>query len=202
MRDPDRTRHLLLEAARKEFALKGFGGARIDEIARSAGINKQALYYHFGNKEDLFRESLESGYRRFRERDREFDVNAASPEESLKTLIALTFHDLQQSPELIAMIMEENRQQGMHLNREHVRSINEPLIRTISTLLARGEQDGTFVPGVEPVQFYMSMLSLVMFYFSNIHTLSAVLDRDLESEASTRERLSHITDLLLKYVKT
>lgn len=202
MRNPDHTRDVLLKAARKEFAMKGFGGARIDEIARSAGINKQALYYHFGNKEELFRVALESGYRQFRGRDREFDVHAASPEESLKSLIELTFHDLHQSPELIAMIMEENRHQGMHLNREHIRAINEPLISTISVLLTRGEQDGTFVRGIDPVQFYVSMLSLVMFYFSNVHTLSAVLNRDLESEECMRDRLNHITDLLLKYVKS
>jgi AcrR family transcriptional regulator len=56
------TRRLVLGVARSEFALKGLAGARVDEIADKAGVNKQAIYYHFGNKDDLFRATLDSCY--------------------------------------------------------------------------------------------------------------------------------------------
>src|SRR6266850_2617676 len=57
-RDPERTQERILRAAFKEFAAKGFAGARVDGIARSASINKRMLYHYFGNKEGLFREVL------------------------------------------------------------------------------------------------------------------------------------------------
>lgn len=50
-RDPRRTKLKLLNAARKEFADKGLNGARVDGIASRAGVNKQLLYYYFGDKE-------------------------------------------------------------------------------------------------------------------------------------------------------
>jgi TetR/AcrR family transcriptional regulator len=57
-RNPDRTRERILSAALKEFAAKGFAGARVDVIARRAAINKRMLYHYFGNKEKLFRAIL------------------------------------------------------------------------------------------------------------------------------------------------
>src|SRR5438132_8988927 len=57
-RDPERSRERILAAAFKEFAAKGFAGARVDRIARGAGINKRMLYHYFGGKESLFREVL------------------------------------------------------------------------------------------------------------------------------------------------
>jgi AcrR family transcriptional regulator len=57
-RNPARTRERILAAALKEFAAKGFAGARVDAIARRADINKRMLYHYFGNKEKLFRAVL------------------------------------------------------------------------------------------------------------------------------------------------
>jgi AcrR family transcriptional regulator len=55
-RDPAGTQQRILNAALLEFAREGFDGARVDEIARRARINKRMLYHYFGNKEDLYRE--------------------------------------------------------------------------------------------------------------------------------------------------
>ena len=57
-RNPRRTRERILSAALREFAGKGFAGARVDAIARRAAINKRMLYHYFGNKEKLFRAVL------------------------------------------------------------------------------------------------------------------------------------------------
>ncbi|HEU6446969.1 MAG TPA: TetR/AcrR family transcriptional regulator [Verrucomicrobiae bacterium] len=57
-RNPDRTRGRILAAALAEFAACGFSGARVDTIARRAGINKRMLYHYFGDKAHLFRSVL------------------------------------------------------------------------------------------------------------------------------------------------
>jgi TetR/AcrR family transcriptional regulator, transcriptional repressor for nem operon len=53
LRDPERTRDRLLEAAFKEIHRSGFRGADMDAILAKAGVTKGALYYHFNNKEAL-----------------------------------------------------------------------------------------------------------------------------------------------------
>ncbi|MEU2683400.1 helix-turn-helix domain-containing protein [Streptomyces hygroscopicus] len=54
--DPERSRRLLLEAAMDEFSEKGYAGARVQDIADRAGLNKQLITYHFGGKEGLYKE--------------------------------------------------------------------------------------------------------------------------------------------------
>jgi TetR/AcrR family transcriptional regulator len=59
IRDAARTRKKIVEAARKEFAARGYAGARIDGIARRAKLTKQLLYHYFPSKAALFDEILE-----------------------------------------------------------------------------------------------------------------------------------------------
>ena len=56
-RTPD-TRARILAAAALEFAERGFGGARVDRIARRARVNKAMIYYHFKSKQALYRSLL------------------------------------------------------------------------------------------------------------------------------------------------
>lgn len=58
-RDADRTRAQLLEAASEIFAAKGLSGARVQEIATRAGVDKQLISYYFGGKDGLYAEVLQ-----------------------------------------------------------------------------------------------------------------------------------------------
>ena len=53
LRDPERTRERLLQAASREIYRSGFQSAGLDTILASAGVTKGALYYHFESKEAL-----------------------------------------------------------------------------------------------------------------------------------------------------
>jgi TetR/AcrR family transcriptional regulator len=90
-RDLDRTREKILAAATTEFAAKGFAGARVDAIARRARVNKQMLYYCFGDKRELYREILR---RKFAERTAFLDSMPATIEEALLHLFDHSTEDL------------------------------------------------------------------------------------------------------------
>jgi len=53
LRDPERTRERLLQAASREIYRSGFQSASLDTILAAAGVTKGALYYHFDSKEAL-----------------------------------------------------------------------------------------------------------------------------------------------------
>lgn len=59
-----RQRQKILEAATRKFAEHGFLGARVDDIAASAGVNKRLLYHYVGAKAELFAAVLQQQARR------------------------------------------------------------------------------------------------------------------------------------------
>jgi TetR/AcrR family transcriptional regulator len=66
VRDANRTRKKIMQAARDEFAARGFAGARMESIGQRAGLAKQLLYHYFASKEVLFEETLKSKYEQHR----------------------------------------------------------------------------------------------------------------------------------------
>src|SRR5580704_10850525 len=52
--DPEGTRRNIVEVATREFAQKGYGGARVDAIAERTRTSKRMIYYYFGGKEGLY----------------------------------------------------------------------------------------------------------------------------------------------------
>src|SRR5436305_1397329 len=65
-RGPAATRKKLLTAARCEFAASGLAGARVDEIAARAGVNKQLVYHYLGDQDALYLAVLEWVYEEIR----------------------------------------------------------------------------------------------------------------------------------------
>ena len=63
-RNPERSRIRILDAAFGEFAEKGYAGARVEAIAKRAGLNKQLISHHFGGKEALYRAVLDERFAR------------------------------------------------------------------------------------------------------------------------------------------
>jgi len=63
VRDSERTRRRILDAATKEFSERGFDGARISEIARRSRASKQLIHHHFHGKEALFKAVHDAKFR-------------------------------------------------------------------------------------------------------------------------------------------
>jgi TetR/AcrR family transcriptional regulator len=71
----------------------------------------------------------------------------------------------------------------------------------IDDILRRGADTGTFRAGVDARQLWISIAALGYFYFSNIHTLSTIFDRDLADAKSVGERRVHVVDLVIKSLR-
>lgn len=84
-RDAERSKRCLLAAALDEFAAKGFAGARVQEIAERAGINKQLISYYFGGKEGLYR-ALQRSWQ-------ESDAGFGEPDVPIEELAVRYLHD-------------------------------------------------------------------------------------------------------------
>jgi AcrR family transcriptional regulator len=195
---PEFSKRRILAAAMAEFAQNGFGGARVNEIARRADTNKRMLYHYFGGKEGLYIAVLEEAYAAFRTAERKLCIDDLPPEEGMRRLVEFTFDYCAANPRFIALLNNENLYRGRHVRKSaRVRQLYSPLIDTITRLLARGHEAGVFRNGIDPVRLYISVAALAYFYFSNVHTLSTAFGRNFAAPTERTAHRRHVTDLLL-----
>ncbi len=197
-RDPAATRRKLLTAARREFARSGLAGARVDEIAARAGVNKQLVYHYFGDKDALYLAVLEWVYEEIRAQERKLNLKGLPPEQAIKKLIESSFDHLAAHPDFIALLNDENRGGAAHVRRSRkLEAMHSPLVSLVSSILAEGVKAGTFRKGINPVHLYISIAGLSYFYFSNTPTLSAIFGKDLSSRTARQARRRHVVDLVM-----
>lgn len=108
-------RDAILDSAVRHFAEHGYAGASLREILRDAGVNVAAAHYHFGSKEEVYRETVSRYLRRLSEERRD----------SLKRIEA-------------GLAGEERLRQLIRAYVEpHIRLCSEPQARDYVRLMAR-----------------------------------------------------------------
>ena len=198
----NQTQQKILEAATAEFARYGLGGARVDRIAARARANKRMLYYYFGDKEGLFLAALEGRYAHIRNAERSLRLEHLDPREAVRRLVAFTWDYFLEHPEFMTLLNSENLHKGRHVRRSRrVPEMHSHLVALLRDVLRRGEAQGLFRRGVDPVQLYVSIAGEGYFYLSNRYTLSRIFDRDLMAPRALAARARHISEMILNALR-
>ena len=130
-RDPEATRKKLLTAARREFASRGLAGARVDDIAERAGVNKQLVYHYFGDKDALYLAVLEWVYEEIRAQERKLNLEGLPPDTAIRKLIESSFDHLAAHPDFILLLNDENRGGARHAS-SAISAASSPTVTTQS----------------------------------------------------------------------
>lgn len=201
-RNPERTKERIFEAATRIFAKKGFDGARVDEIAAAARINKQLLYHHFGSKDRLFTAVLERAYLSIRTQEAALDLDSLPANEAILKLVDFTWRYYLANPDFIRLLNSENQLEARHLKRStRTRKINASHIAIAEKLLARGKREGSIRRDLDVLQLNVNIAALGFFYLMNRHTLSTVFRRDLGSPPMLKRRLAVMKDTIACWIR-
>ncbi|MBB5699142.1 TetR/AcrR family transcriptional regulator [Sphingomonas yantingensis] len=190
----------ILDIATAEFVEKGLAGARIDEIAGKA--TKRKIYYYFGGKDELYRAVLERAYRRVRASEAEVDIDSGTAAEALRRLVEHDVRYHSQHPDLVRLVMNENIHRAEHLKQiEGLQSNNRRVIDLLAAILKRGEAEGVFRAGIDPVDLHMNMTALAFYNVSNQFTFAHNFGVDMTSDAAIEKRAGQVADILLAWVR-
>ena len=202
-RDPEATRARILAAAKAEFARKGLGGARVDDIAARAKANKRMLYHYFGNKEELFRITLEDAYGDFRAAEARLEIEKDDPITAIKRLVSFTWQYYLDNPEFITPVNSDNLHKARHIrSSKRMREMSRPFVGRMRDLLARGAAAGLFRSDLDPVQVNITIAATGYYYLTNRFTGSIIFERDLMSEKALAQRVDFNTRTILRMVCT
>ncbi|MXP65235.1 TetR/AcrR family transcriptional regulator [Roseomonas sp. M0104] len=200
-RAPEQTRRDILDAAIAEFSEKGYSGGRVDEIAARTRTTKRMIYYYFGGKEQLFAAVLEEMYGGMRDAEQALRFEELPPAEALQRLVEVTFDHHAAHPEFVRLVSVENIQEGRHVAASAaIRKRNAAVIDTLRALLQRGEGEGVFRPGVDPLDLHMLISAFCFYRVSNRYTLHAIFGRDLQAVECIATHRRMIVAAVLRYL--
>ena len=194
------TRQKILAAAEAEFSQIGLYGARVDSIAERAGVNKRMIYAHFGNKEQLYVTVLTLVYNRMAQADEQLFESHLSPSDTVRRIIAMYFDFLTQNPTFVRMLMWENLNQAQYIKASGAALSKGRSLKMLSDTLTRGIQAGLFRSDLDVESAVLSINMFCFSYFSNIHTMSHLLQRDLTHTSEVKHYADYVTDMVLKYL--
>ena len=195
----EKSRKRILHAAMVEFAEKGFQGARIVKIAKNAGMNVQAIYYHFGKKKDLYVATIESIY----EEDQFADVCEKlvtyPPEEAIREFIYFMLTQYTRHPLSHTLLIDHGRNKASVYLRErpYINRLFRDLTDAVKDALARGAEEHKFRADLDPIHVFLTVTSLTGNYLYKAETYEALLGRNFGSPEEVQKWAKYVCDLVL-----
>lgn len=161
------TKTRILEAAIREFSEHGLAGARTEQIAIAAGVNKALLYYYFESKDKLYAAALELVSARVRDRSMAVFLREASPGERMLRAALDHFDRILTQREFQSLMQQEM----MRLHKGEagelpllVKRVFGPLQAMFRSMVREGIASGEVIEA-DWMQVELSALGANVFYF-------------------------------------
>ncbi|MGE5383546.1 MAG: TetR/AcrR family transcriptional regulator [Omnitrophica WOR_2 bacterium] len=153
------TEQKIKEAARKVFSLKGYAATRTRDIADEAGINLALVNYYFRSKEKLFNEIMQEKIYQLFGTIVPILINPNLSFETKIEIVAENYIDmLIENPDLPLMVMSEVKKD---IEGFGIKIQLSPLLKDSSFIRQIKDRN----PNVDPVQFLLSILGMIIFPF-------------------------------------
>jgi TetR/AcrR family transcriptional regulator len=177
----DQTKARILEAAVQQFSENGLAGARTEQIAEAAGVNKALLYYYFKGKEDMYAAALESVAEGVLASNMAVvDAGGSAGERFLRSTLS-HFDRLHTNPGFQSLMQQEmvrlHRGEAYALS-PLVEKFFRPLMLRMAEVLDEGIASGELI-AVDPAQIRNTALGANVLYFLSAPLMHMAMGTDL-----------------------
>ena len=142
-------RALILDAAIKVFARKGYHGCRVSDIAREADIAYGLVYHYFTNKEEILRTIFEERWSGFLELVDEIAARDTSVEDKLVSIAALMLNAYRVRPDWVKVLVLELQRSSRFAEPGQIRAVGL-LFQSVARILRAGQDAGELRPDLDP----------------------------------------------------
>lgn len=194
-----------MEASLKEFSSFGFQGARVENIAKMANINKAMIFYYFESKENLYKSVITRALFDIMPRVQKVIQEAVEPAVFLEELPRLYINYFKKNPSVLRIIGL-----GLLHDPEEITVLVQDIMTTAPFAPQKMFQDTIrkwFMEGKitepEPIHFVLNVIPLCLFSILGKPLVEAILAHKVENtEAFLEARIKSITNLLKKGMLT
>ena len=165
----------IIAAAREEYAKRGFSGARVEQIARRAGVNKQLLFYYYHSKRGLFQAVLGQAAGELEDALAALALPSGRPLDRLRRALEAQFDFLARHPELATLLTQSG-------------GAFAPAIKRLVVLFAEGQGLGQVRDDLDPHLTAAQALVLMVGYLGMESVIAASARPLGADEPALRER--------------
>jgi TetR/AcrR family transcriptional regulator len=188
------TRAAILAAAAEMFAKKGLAGARTDSIAAAAGVNKAMLYYYFKSKDGLYEAVVEDQFASFNHQAIQVLSAPGSARAALLSYVNLHVDFISRHHQS-APLFQQMTMSGQKFLKRLVRRYFAARGQALGDVITRGIRQGEF-RRVDPFQTSVSIIALIVFYFSSAPVLQLLGHADAYSPVNLERRKRQVVDFI------
>lgn len=194
------TEEKIIEAAKKVFVKQGMAGARMQQIADEAGINKALLHYYFRSKEKLFRVVFKEAIKSFSPRIVQIFSSDAHLFDKIRQFIDEYLSIVEQNPYLPMFILHE-----AHCGSDEYKEVTNLLKKEIIPFVEsveKANEDGSIYT-VKPVHLLVNIFALCAFPFLSKPLIMSNFLQGEEEQYSNfiRERKKQVAEFVIRGIK-
>ncbi|MVT08238.1 TetR/AcrR family transcriptional regulator [Chitinophaga tropicalis] len=196
------TEELIIEAAKKIFVQRGLAGARMQDIADEAGINKAMLHYYYRSKEKLFEIVFNEALGRIIGRLGQIAIDGELPlEQKIRGLVESYIAGVAETPYLpIFVINEINQRPDLLVQRMQSLSGFSNIMSFMKDVIEAGKRGE--IKQVSPIQLFLNIVSMCIFPFAAKPLVQGVLQLDnVQFNLVIEERKKLVADVILAWLK-
>ena len=199
MNQSKNTKQQILEAALKEFAAHGYGGARMEKIARRARINKAMLFYYYSSKPLLYQAAIKQSFSKLLPFMAKILTPLLTPKRFLEMVPQFHFQFLRKNRDLVKILsfdMLHDHQNVGPIIKEILDAMPSPGFQLLQELVQKWYQKG-LITEADPMNFITNVISLTIFsLIAGPVIKTAFRDTPISEDEFFQKRVNSITNLL------
>ena len=144
-RNPEESQRRILDAAERAFALRGFGGARLRDIAQEAGVHHALVHHYFGDKRGLLEEVTRRGLSRISDAALTALDGPTTLDSTVRAFVAVLFDFCANNRNLLRIIEDAFRNRewaSFEIIQQALGALAGPLLTTLRHRIEVGQRSG------------------------------------------------------------
>jgi TetR/AcrR family transcriptional regulator len=203
-RNPEESRRRILDAAERAFALRGFGGARLRDIAQEAGVHHALVHHYYGDKRGLLQEVTQRGLERMSQAGRAALASPGTLDSTVRAFVGVLFDFCANNRGLLRIIEDAFRNRELvsfDVTQAALAQLAGPVLARLKEAIEAGQKRGVVRVDLPAASLILLGFSAIVYRFDTAESLLVAMGLPLNVEQGLSAEREHAIQYVLSAMK-